>query len=195
MHLRPLALPKKTVELILESQNDYLIQVKGNQPTLFKDLQKIAQLGPPLSTHSSQEQQKGRTERREVTIFEARAELQQKWAGLKTYIQVINSGVRDQKAYCEFHYYISSWKSDLSASLYAAKVRGHWSIENTNHYQKDVFLREDTNGIAHINAASCIALCNNFVVNITGMFRFKSIKECHNLLKNKINKSIEYLRI
>jgi predicted transposase YbfD/YdcC len=181
--------------LILESQNDYLIQVKGNQPTLFQDLQNVAQLGPTWNTHSSQESQKGRTERREVNVFEASDELQKKWAGLKTYIQVINSGVRYQKNYCEFHYYISSWKSDISAEIYGAKVRGHWSIENTNHYQKDVFLREDTNGIAHINAASCIALCNNFVVNITGMFQFKSIKECHNTLKNKIQKSIDCLRI
>jgi predicted transposase YbfD/YdcC len=108
---------------------------------------------------------------------------------------VINSGIRDAKEYCEFHYYISSWKSDISAHIYAKKVRGHWSIENTNHYQKDVFLREDTNGISNLNAASCIAICNNFVVNVTGMFQLKSIKECHNTLKNKIQKTIEYLRI
>ncbi len=181
--------------MILESQKDYLIPVKGNQPTLFQDLQKVAQLGSPISTHSSQEQQKGRTERREVNVFEASAKLQKEWAGLKTYIQVINSGIRDQKEYCEFHYYISSWKSDISALIYGEKARGHWSIENTNHYQKDVFLREDTNGISNINAASCIALCNNFVVNVTGFFKLKSLKECHNTLKNRIQKTIEYLRI
>jgi predicted transposase YbfD/YdcC len=181
--------------LILESQNDYLIQVKGNQPTLFQDLQKVAQEQLPLTTHRTEEPQKGRTESREVLVFAASPAKQNEWAGLQTYIHVINSGIRDKKPYYEHHYYISSWKSTISAQIYGQKVRGHWAIENTNHYQKDVFLREDTNGIAHINAASCIAICNNFVVNITGIFHLKSIKECHNTLKNKIQKSIEYLRI
>lgn len=180
--------------MIIQSENDYLIQIKGNQPSLLKDLQTVA-AGEPLTTHRSQEQQKGRTESREVKVFKAREQKQTEWVGLKTYIQVLNSGIRDGKPYSEYHYYISSWNSMISAEIYGAKVRGHWSIENTNHYQKDVFLREDTNGISNINAASCIALCNNFVVNVTGLFKLKSIKECHNTLKNKIQKTIEYLRI
>jgi predicted transposase YbfD/YdcC len=181
--------------LIIKSENDYLIQVKGNQPNLLKELQKVAQEEIPLTTHRTEERQKGRSEVREVSVFAASNAKQTEWAGLQTYIQVVNSGMRDQKPYCEHHYYISSWKSSLSAQIYGAKVRGHWSIENTNHYQKDVFLREDTNGISNVNAASCIAICNNFVVNITGIFQFKSIKECHNTLKNKIQKSIDCLRI
>jgi predicted transposase YbfD/YdcC len=181
--------------LIIASENDYLIQVKGNQPNLLKDIQKIAAVEPPVTTHRTLEQQKGRTESREVTVFKAGEQKQNEWVGLKTYIQVLNSGIRDGKPYCEHHYYISSWNSMISAEIYGQKVRGHWSIENTNHYQKDVFLREDTNGISNINAASCIALCNHFVVNVTGIFKFKSIKECHNTLKNKIQKTIEYLRI
>jgi predicted transposase YbfD/YdcC len=181
--------------LIIQSENDYWIQVKGNQPNLLKELQKVAQEEVPLTTHRTEERQKGRSEVREVSVFAASTAKQTEWAGLQTYIQVVNSGMRDQKPYCEHHYYISSWKSSLSAQIYGAKVRGHWSIENTNHYQKDVFLREDTNGISNVNAASCIAICNNFVVNITGIFQFKSIKECHNTLKNKIQKSIDCLRI
>lgn len=187
-------MPKKTVELIVESQNDYLIQVKGNQPTLLKDIQKVVADCPPISTYFNEQQQKGRTESREVKVFEASPELQKEWKGLETYVQVINSGIRDKEAYCEFHYYISSWKYDISAQIYGEKARGHWAIENVNHYQKDVFLREDTNGISNLNAASCIAIFNNFVVNITGKFPFKSIKECHSNLKNKIQKSIDCLR-
>ena len=181
--------------MILQSQNDYLIQVKRNQPTLLKDLQNVIQKDSPLTTHRTEERQKGRTEFREVSVFAASAAKQTEWVGLQTYIHVVNSGIRDKKTYCEHHYYISSWKSSISAQIYGAKVRGHWSIENTNHYQKDVFLREDTNGISNLNAASCIALCNNFVVNITGRCQFKSIKEGHNSLKNKIQKSIDCLRI
>jgi predicted transposase YbfD/YdcC len=181
--------------LIIESENDYWIQVKGNQPKLLQDIQTVVAENPPLTTHRTEEQQKGRTEFREVTVFAASPAKQTEWAGLQTSIHVVNSGIRDQKPYCEHHYYISSWKSSISAQIYGQKVRGHWSIENTNHYQKDVFLREDTNGIAHLNAASCIAICNNFVVNVPGMFQLKSIKECHNTLKNRIQKSIEYLRI
>ena len=43
------ALAKKTVSLIVNSANDYLIGLKQNQPTLYKIAQSQSQQSPPLS--------------------------------------------------------------------------------------------------------------------------------------------------
>lgn len=147
-----------------------------------------------MSSYEKEEKNKGRLEKRTVQVFAASKTKQEEWAGLQTYILLCSSGIREGKPYFEEHYYISSLPSSLTAESFAAKIRGHWSIENVNHYQKDVFLREDTNKISNTNAASCIAVLNNITVNITGKFKFKSLKECHNTLKNKIKETLDYLR-
>ena len=185
---------KKTVAAIRDSENDYLIQVKGNEPKLFANMQAVALKNTAIDSHISTEKQKGRLETRAVKVWEATAEMKAMWQDLATYIQVINSGTRAGVPYYEEHYYITNRPTTIKAQVYGQNVRNHWRIENINHYQKDVFLREDSNNISNINAASCFAILNNFVVNVTGLFDFKSIKDCHNSLKNRVELSLEYLR-
>jgi predicted transposase YbfD/YdcC len=46
----------------------------------------------------------------------------------------------------EVAYYVSS-AADLSATAWAAAIRGHWGIENRNHYVRDVSCDEDRSRI------------------------------------------------
>jgi predicted transposase YbfD/YdcC len=43
----------------------------------------------------------------------------------------------------EWHYYISSLDARRSARQFADYIRGHWSVENSLHWQLDVSFDED----------------------------------------------------
>ncbi len=74
---------------IVEQQGDYLLAVKGNQPTLFDAVRKALapQLTQPLNQERAAiEQQHGRIEAREYHVLEAGVLASQfpDWPGLQT---------------------------------------------------------------------------------------------------------------
>jgi predicted transposase YbfD/YdcC len=135
-------LSKKTVDAILYSGNDDLIQVKGKQLTLFQAVSTAVKTQPPLSTNAQPERSRGRDERRTVAVFPAPAQMTEEWNGLARVIHVERDVTRDGKNTITDHYYISSVRSD-DATVFAQGVRGHWSIENRLHWVKDVIQHED----------------------------------------------------
>jgi hypothetical protein len=64
-------LPKKTLNLIEETGNDALIQVKRNQPTLFDTLTGWAQAEPAAQTHRTVDiGRRNRIESRQATVWQ-----------------------------------------------------------------------------------------------------------------------------
>lgn len=63
----------------------------------------------------------------------------------------------------EVAYYVSS-AADLSATAWAAAIRGHWGIENRNHYVRDVSCDEDRSRIR--DNPGIIARARSFALNI-----------------------------
>ncbi len=63
-----------------------------------------------------------------------------------TWLRCAATGLWDQRG--ETAYYASS-ATGLSASTWADAVRGSWSIENRNHYVRDVSCNEDQSRIRH----------------------------------------------
>lgn len=135
---------------IIESQADYVLAVKKNQPTLFdavawffltKRERNFA--GVRASRHETHETGHGREETRSYYVCAVPRDLpdRQRWPGLKAIGWAISDTVRDGKRCREMRYYIMSRK--LSAKQFAAAVRGHWSIENSLHWQLDVTFGED----------------------------------------------------
>lgn len=76
----------------------------------------------------------------------------------------------------EVAYYLSS-TSGLSAATFAAAIRGHWGIENRNHYVRDVTFGEDNSRI-RINPG-IMARARSFALNI---LRANAITEVANAL-------------
>ncbi|MCK5924074.1 MAG: ISAs1 family transposase [Methylococcales bacterium] len=63
-------------------------------------------------------------------------------------------------------YFLSSLPSD-QAEWIAKKVRGHWSIENKNHYKKDTSQwREDDHRHRRVNTAQNLALMRSALLAI-----------------------------
>lgn len=178
-------MPKKTVTAIHNSGNYYLIKVKKNQKRLFAAIEQAAQKRSFASCQTCQ-QQRGRTEQRQVSIYRADKLNQQKWPGVRWFISVKRTGKRDGEHYERMSYYMSSYKSK-QAEVFAAVIRGHWLIENRLHWQKDVTFKEDACSIHSPQAASNLSLLINMAMNLMRENGFSSIKESIAAFANKID--------
>jgi predicted transposase YbfD/YdcC len=186
-------LPKKTVEAIIDSGNDYVIQVKRNQLTLFQSIKKAFESQPPLSSVTHDEQSRGRHETRTVTILEPPEEVIEKWKGLHRIIHVVREGSREGKDVLAHHYYISSLCSD-DAELFARGIRGHWSIENRLHWVKDVIQHEDGSGIKKGNGIETLSILKNVAIHISRERGFDSIKGATIHFASNVKELCEYFR-
>jgi predicted transposase YbfD/YdcC len=141
-------------EKIVECKADYVLAVKGNQPTLHAGIEAFfldhleddfVRVG--VARHETTEKGHGRTETRSYLVCEAPEDLPDRvrWRGLKGIGVAINETVRDGKVTSEVRHYILSRK--LSGKAFAAAVRSHWAIENRCHWSLDVTFGEDQSRI------------------------------------------------
>jgi predicted transposase YbfD/YdcC len=184
-------LSKKTVEGIIKSQNDYLIQVKGNQKTLFRTIKETVASQSAVSTNFSDERSRGRHEQRTVEVFHPPMSLTEQWAGLKRIIHVERLVWRKSKHSRTHSYYISSVCSD-DAQEFAIGVRGHWSIENRLHWVKDVRQHEDSSRISKGNGVETLSLLKNIAINICREDGFDSIKAAAIHFASNVKELLKY---
>lgn len=170
---------------IVEQQGDYLLAVKGNQPTLFDAVRKA--LAPQLTDPLNQEvvaieQQHGRIEVREYHVLDAGALASQfpDWPGLQT-IGVAVSYRTEKKTSLEMRYFISSKK--LGRDAFTQAVRGHWAIENSLHWVLDVTMGEDACPIYRGDAAEILACIRHMALN---MLRAETSRKASIRRKQKI---------
>jgi hypothetical protein len=146
-------LSKKHFEVAEQANIGLIVQVKSNQPTLLETVGKIAAKEPPASVHTSHDKARGRDERRTVMVFTPAKHLDgSDWqAHVKTIVRVerlvytrnVRSGLLNRTH--EIAFYISN--RTLRAEPAATAIRGHWSIETTSHYSRDVTFNEDRSRI------------------------------------------------
>ena len=82
---------KKTIKKILEKQSYYVIQVKNNQKKLYKKVKFIAKYLPKVSSNVTCKKNRGRLERRKLTIYKESLDLRHEWDMLRYIIQVTSS--------------------------------------------------------------------------------------------------------
>jgi predicted transposase YbfD/YdcC len=135
---------------ILAGGGDYVLAVKGNQPTLHQGLVAYFDTclendfaGVKVRFHQTEEKGHGREEERYYCICPVPEDLpdRSRWAHLKAIGIAISTTQRGGKECNEVRYYILS--KYLSGRRFAEAVRGHWGIENSLHWQLDVTFQED----------------------------------------------------
>lgn len=189
---------KKTIKTIIDSGNDYLVAVKGNQPTLLRQCQAIAAAGPIVDCDEQTNHGHGRIERRIVSLWDAPCEgdplaIDGAWAGLRRIIRVERfrwKSKADNAPSVETAYYISSRRGDRADAL-GEMIRGHWGIENRLHWVKDVQQNEDRNGIGRRgarlgNAPENISLLKSWVLSLFRIKGYDSIKNATITFANRI---------
>ena len=135
---------------IVDAEADYVLAVKGNQPTLhdglaffFADHRADDFARVNVRRHETHEHGHGRDEMRFYYVCPAPEDLpdKERWRKLRAIGLAVNNTVRDGKECIEFRYYILS--RFLSGKRFAEAVRSHWAIENRLHWQLDLTFQED----------------------------------------------------
>jgi predicted transposase YbfD/YdcC len=137
---------------IVDNDADYLLAVKGNQPSLHDEMQNFFLQGHrakwegiECSYVKSIEKNHGRIETREVRVIHEIDWLPQKekWKKLSSLIEVRSTRefLDGRKPESSTRFYISSRKE--KAFKFAKWIREHWGIENHVHWIADVIYRED----------------------------------------------------
>lgn len=182
---------KKTVKLIHEQGNDYVINVKANQQKLHQQLRELARGDAVQSVDLTSERTRERKTQRVAAVFELPEGLKQQWAGAQMGVTVVRWGTRGGAPYFEQRYYITSWT--LEAEALQARIRAHWGIENRLHWVKDVVLCEDSSSIATRSAATVMAMIRNWVVTVFRRAGHRSITAAIDRLGNDIDQLLPML--
>jgi len=144
---------EKTLKAVAETHNDVIVQVKGNQKTLFKDCRGTAETRTPDEVYQEPiTKVRNRIESRKVEVFPAQdIHDSEKWDLVKAIVkvtrerEVFDTRTKSWKSSEEISFYISTIV--LSAKDFCQAIRNHWSIENSNHYVRDVAMGEDKSRI------------------------------------------------
>ena len=145
--------------------------MKDNQPELARRIADKTGAVCPADSDANRHTGRGRQEDRKVDVFPADEILAgTSWHDLvKTIVRVErNTLIQDArtgmwKRRDEVSFYLSSAEG-LPAGAWNSIVRGHWGIENRNHYVRDVTLAEDASRIR--KNPGIVARFRSFALNI-----------------------------
>lgn len=172
---------KKTFAQAQACGSQLLVQVKDNQPSLAAALAALPQTAAPLDVYETHDRiAHGRQENRRVEVFEAGPTLGlAEWehyalVGLRvsrvTHHKIAATGL--WKTSREVSWYITD-RTGQSAAYYGAVIRGHWDVENPNHYVRDVALQEDASRIR--KNPGIMARLRSFGLNILRLNGIKNV--------------------
>ena len=150
-----------TAKVILARQADYVMTVKANMPTLYKQLRKLPWAAIPAVSAVSTGH--GRRARRTI-----KAALAPSWIGFDGAAQVAQlrrTVTQNGKKTVEVVYLITSDRDAGPATL-AAWVRSHWEIENRLHWVRDVTYLEDKSLVRTGNAPRVMASLRSLAISL-----------------------------
>ncbi len=150
------------------------MKVKTNQPKLYEQIETESNQQIAKQKIEHQEKTRDRNSYRKVEVFEPPEKIDPKWIGVGCVIKVERSGTRGNQPYQSISYYICSL-SPQSRRLVDG-IRGHWLIENSLHWVKDVIYEEDISLQKAGFAPRNLSLLKTWVLTLLRTHGFDSIK-------------------
>ena len=153
---------------------DYLMTVKGNQPSLQREVfDKILPLLPEPPHHVTEEHSRGRIKRWSCWITGAE-EIDFPDARQAAFIRREIFEITGDRISKEHALILTSRKSGkMTAADVNKHARGHWGIENKSHYVRDTVYREDHGQAWAGDGPQALASLRNLAL---GLFRMKNVK-------------------
>ncbi len=186
---------RDTAEYVKGKRNsDYLMTVKGNQPTLRKEVfDQCVTLLAGAAHDVVEEHGRGQITRRSCWITNATGidfPYARQVACVRRDVFDL-TGVRFSK---EIAFVITSSPSDQSnAADVNIHTRGHWGIENKSHYVRDTTWREDANQTYTGNGAHTIATLRNLALGLLRLNGVECIKETTERIYRDRNRALLFL--
>jgi predicted transposase YbfD/YdcC len=150
-----------TAQVIAGRHADYVMTVKGNMPTLYKQLKKLPWAAVPAV--SAVTTGHGRRARRTIKVVLAPVWIE--FAGAAQVAQLRRTVTKKGKKTVEVVYLVTSDSGAEPATL-AAWVRGHWEIENKLHWVRDVTYQEDKSLVRTGNAPRVMATLRSLAISL-----------------------------
>lgn len=148
-------------EAIISRGGDYVLRLKGNQPTLLREA-KAALEGAGVRRAETKDDSHGRSGTRIAAVVPAAAmALRCNIKGLQAVARIISIRTGQKP---EERYYLLSRRFTPKRLL--AIARQHWAIENQLHWVLDVVLDEDLARSRKDNAPQNLAILRRLVLNI-----------------------------
>jgi predicted transposase YbfD/YdcC len=150
---------------------DYVLALKGNRGALHRHVENLFEAAAKnnfrgVRLFESDDAAHGRVEYRAVRalpIGDLPPNIATSWSDLNTAVMVERVRVADAVT-VERAYYVTSHAPN--PKLLAAKIRGHWSIENQLHHCLDVTFAEDRCRIHDANGAQNFALITRYALSM-----------------------------
>jgi predicted transposase YbfD/YdcC len=187
------------VEAICEQEADYLLSVKGNQPSLHQALIGYFDSAEAKEWRSlkhtyerTADADHGRLETRQcwaLPLPKAISEFADQWRNLRSIAMIEAHREINGVSSIERRYFITSLPAD--ASLILASVRAHWGIENNFHWRLDVQMREDESRIRG-DGAENVAVLRRIAFN--QLQRENSTKRSMRTKQIRASMSSDYLK-
>ncbi len=183
---------KKTLNLILNSGNNYLVKLKNNQPTLLNSVKHIIKTSSALSCITQTQTKRGRKEKRITRIYLPTSRIPEGWLGLNRIIHMERIFESKKDFHHTHSYYISSLLSN-DAAIFSTGIRGHWLIENKLHWVKDVIQKEDTTKHKSGFASKNMSIIRNIAINIFRNNGYDSVKHATLFFASNVKELIKLL--
>ena len=159
---------KAIAQTIIDAGADYVLALKDNHPILCADVQlwldtEVACGRLPIQ--ETIEKDHGRIEIRRYTLSNPMDWLEAKpdWAGLQAVGRVESIRIIGNQTSTEHRYFLCSL---TDPERFAACVRGHWGIENQQHWVLDVQFGEDACRTRNDHSAENLALIRRIALNV-----------------------------
>lgn len=134
------------VEKVVDAGADYVIGLKGNQPTLLEDAELTSRTHRPARVLSTTDCGHGRVEERKYLFYNDLSCLcgAERWKGLQMVVKVetTQTDKKTGKETSDTRYFITSHDESM-ADRVAYSIRRHWAVESM-HWQLDVVFGEDS---------------------------------------------------
>lgn len=180
---------KETVKAIKEAHGDYVLALKNNQKTFYKDVKDYLDDEEILS-EIAQNNYYETVEKAHSKIITRKYYMtsdikwlynQEKWEKLKSIgvEKKIIESIQTGKITEEKRYFIISFKEDIHS--FADAVRKHWGVENNLHAPLDLVFKEDANRTLEKNGARNLGILKRICLAI-----LKFVQTYYNLSLNKI---------
>ena len=150
-----------TAQVILGRGADYVMTVKANMPTLYKQLKKLPWAAVPAVSDVSTDH--GRRARRTIKAVLAPAWIE--FEGVAQVAQLRRMVTKKGKKTVEVVYLITSDR-DADPVTLAAWARSHWEIENRLHWVRDVTYQEDNSLVRTGNTPRVMATLRSLAISL-----------------------------
>lgn len=164
----------KIQKRIIDKKADYVVNVKGNQGSLEKEIKALFAHGESIqykkiyNRHKIEKvRDRSRMETRKYSLIRLRdcPEFEERWPGLQSIGRLIVKRTENNKTTESTRYYITSLiYDDIDNFMHSA--RKHWDIEINLHWSLDVSFREDANKMRAGFSAENVGLVRRIALNL-----------------------------